>query len=366
MATAHDTNPSGITAAGSTPGDTAFPETMRAAVRYRYGGPDVVTTESVPTPAPGPGEVLIKVRAAGLDRGTWHILTGLPLIARPAFGLRRPKQPILGLDVAGTVADLGVGVTEFAIGDEVMGIADGSFAEYAVASIDKVVLRPVTVDPIDAAASTVSGITAVQALTTVGQVKPGQHVLVLGASGGVGSFAVQLAAATGAPVTGVASAAKLDAVRDLGAEEVIDYRTDDLADHTGRYDLVLDIGGRRSVSALRRLLTPAGTLVIVGGEGAGRVTGGIGRQVRAAALSPFVSQRLVFFVSKESRTYIEPLVDHLAAGIVTPLVGARVDLDGVPAAIEQMTAGGAVGKTVVVVDDEQRAQDRSSPESTNR
>ncbi|MEM8618438.1 MAG: NAD(P)-dependent alcohol dehydrogenase [Actinomycetota bacterium] len=318
MATTHGTTTADSAAAGTTPADVVAPDTMRAAVRYRYGGPDVVTSETVPTPMPGPGEILIKVHAAGLDRGTWHMLTGLPLIARPAFGLRQPKQPVLGLAVAGTVVGAGNGATEFTIGDEVMGIADGSFAEYAVASVDKVVLRPAAVDPIDAAASTVSGITAVQALTTVGRVEPGQRVLVLGASGGVGTFAVQLAAAHGANVTGVASAAKLDAVRNLGAEAVVDYRTDDLADHAGRYDLVLDIGGRRSVRALRRLLNPAGTLVIVGGEGAGRVTGGIGRQLRAAALSPFVSQRLVFFVSKESRTYIEPLVDHLAAGTVAP------------------------------------------------
>ncbi|MEM9513509.1 MAG: NAD(P)-dependent alcohol dehydrogenase [Actinomycetota bacterium] len=332
-----------------------IPTTMRAAVRHRYGGPDVVSTETTSTPTPGAGEVLLKVRAAGLDRGVWHVMAGLPLIARASFGLTRPKQPVLGLDVAGTVVALGDGVSELAIGDEVMGIADGSFADYATASVDKLVARPDGVDPLTAAASTVSGITALQALTTVGHVEPGQHVLVLGASGGVGSFAVQIAAAHGAHVTGVASAAKLDAVRSFGAEQAVDYRTDDLSDHAGRYDLVLDIGGRRSVRALRRL-APTGTLVIVGGEDGGRVTGGIGRQLRAAALSPFVKQRLVFFISEESRTYIEPLVDHVASGTVVPLIGDRVDLDGVRAAIERLTDGRAVGKTVVGIgDDEQGA-----------
>ncbi|MEO1057676.1 MAG: NAD(P)-dependent alcohol dehydrogenase [Actinomycetota bacterium] len=328
-----------------------IPATMRAAVRHRYGGPEVVSTETLPIPTPNAGEVLLKVRAAGLDRGVWHVMSGLPLIARASFGLTRPTQPVLGLDVAGTVVALGDGVSEFAIGDEVMGIADGSFADYATASVDKLVGRPDGVDPLDAAASTVSGITALQALTTVGHVDTGQRVLVLGASGGVGSFAVQIAAAHGAHVTGVASAAKLGAVRALGAEEVVDYRRDDLTAHAGRYDLVLDIGGRRSVRALRRLLTPTGTLVIVGGENGGRITGGIGRQLRAAALSPFVGQRLVFFISEESRTYIEPLAELLASGAVSPLIGRRVELDGVPAAIGNMTDGSTLGKTVVVIDD---------------
>ncbi len=364
MLAATDAPRSSTTTAPTSTASTApsTPATMRAVTRHRYGGPEVASTETIATPTPGDGEVLLEVRAAGIDRGVWHVMTGLPLIARASFGLVRPKQPVLGLDVAGTVVALGEGVTEFAIGDEVMGIADGAYADYATASVDKLVRRPASVDPLVAAASTVSGITALQALTTVGRVEAGQQVLVLGASGGVGSFAVQIAAAHGAHVTGVASAAKLEAVRSMGAEQVVDYRTDDLADHAGRYDLVLDIGGRRSVRALRRLLTPTGTLVIVGGEDGGRVTGGIGRQLRAAALSPFVKHRLVFFISEESRTYIEPLVDHLERGTVTPLIGDRVDLDGVPAAIEKMTDGRAVGKTVVVIGDDEQAV----PQSTGR
>ncbi len=214
----------------------------------------------------------------------------------PATGSPSPRTEPSGLDVAGVVVDVGSAVTRFATGDEVFGISNGSFAEFATASEDKLALKPANLDFEYAAVAAVSGITALQALTDVGHVQPGQRVLVLGASGGVGTYAVQLAKALGAEVTGVASTSKLEMVRSLGADHVIDYTHTDFADGEHRYDLILDIGGRSSVRRLRRALTKTGTLVIVGGEDGNRFTGGVGRQVRAVTLSPFVSQRLTTFV----------------------------------------------------------------------
>ncbi len=254
------------------------------------------------------------------------------------------------MDVAGRVVEIGADVTRFAVGDEVFGIGTGTFAEFAVAKEAKLVHKPDTISFEEAAVSTISGITALQALTTVGRLEPGQHVLVIGASGGVGSFTVQLAKALGATVTGVASTAKLDTVRALGADHVIDYTTQHIDDDDRRYDLIIDIGGRNKLSRLRRALAPTGTLVIVGGEDGDRLTGGIGRQLRAALLSPFVEQRLTFFVSSESLEFIEPLAEHLAEGTVSATIGHRFDLDHVPTAIAAMEAGELTAKTVIVVE----------------
>ncbi len=301
-------------------------------------------------PVAGTGQVLLEVHAAGVDRGTWHLMTGLPYIMRVmGFGLTRPKDPVPGADVAGRVVAVGPGVERFKVGDEVFGIAQGSYAEYAVAEADKLAHKPTTISFEQAAVASVSGITALQALTEVGKLESGQHVLVIGASGGVGSYAVQIAKALGARVTGVSSARKADLVRSLGADAVIDYAAGDYLDGSTRYDLVIDIGGRNPLRRLRRALTPRGTLVIVGGEGGDRLTGGFGRQLRAALLSPFVSQRMAMFISTEHYRYIETLAGFIERGEVTPAVGQRYRLDEAPAAIADLAAGRAEGKSVIVV-----------------
>ncbi len=330
--------------------DEPIPTSMNAAVQHRYGNAEVVELERVATPEPGPRQVIVHVAASGIDRGVVHLMTGLPLLIRLAgFGVMRPKQPVLGADVAGRVVAVGSGVGRFRPGDEVMGIASGAFAEYAVADADKLVMLPAEVSMEHAAVSTISGITALQALTTVGRVGPGQRVLVIGASGGVGSFAVQIAAALGAEVTGVAGRSSLDAVRSFGAVRAVDYRQTRIDEIGQTFDLVIDIAGRNSLRRIRRTLTPTGTLVIVGGEDGGRVTGGIGRNVRAVLLSLFVRQRLTAFISKETLEYIEPLAGLLADGSITPHVGAHTDLAGVAHAIEQLETTGVIGKTLVSV-----------------
>ncbi|NNF55611.1 MAG: NAD(P)-dependent alcohol dehydrogenase, partial [Acidimicrobiales bacterium] len=306
---------------------------------------------SIPRPTIASDEVLIEVVAAGIDRGVWHLMTGMPYLIRiMGYGLTKPKNPVLGMDVAGRVMEVGDAVTRFSVGDEVFGIASGSFAEFASAKESKLVLKPKAISFEQAAVSAISGITALQALTSVGRIESGQHVLVIGASGGVGSFAVQLAKALGATVTGVASTPKLDAVRALGADYVIDYRHESVDANGPSFDLIIDTGGRNRLSRLRRALTSKGTLVIVGGEGGGRLAGGIGRQLRAALLSPFIKQRLTFFISEESARFIEPLANHLASGAVTAAIGHRFKLDQVPAAMEQMEAGTLTTKSVVTVD----------------
>lgn len=326
------------------------PSLMQAIVQDRYGTAEVLRLERTKRPAIADDEVLIEVHAAGVDRGTEHLMTGLPYLIRFAgYGLTKPKNRTLGLDVAGVVVDVGSAVTRFAIGDPVFGISNGSFAQFATASEDKLAVKPASLDFEHAAVAAVSGITALQALTDVGQVQPGQHVLVLGASGGVGTYAVQLAKALGAEVTGVASTSKVDMVRELGADHVIDYTHTDFADGEHHYDLILDIGGRSSMRRLRRALTETGTLVIVGGEHGDRFTGGIGRQLRAVALSPFVSQRLTMFLATEHHTFIERLADFIIDGRVTPVIGQRFDLADVPEAMRQLAAGRASGKTVIAV-----------------
>ncbi len=323
---------------------------MRAIVQQSYGSAESLELRTVDQPTAGADEVLIEVQAAGVDRGTWHLMTGTPYLIRVAgYGLTRPKQPIPGLDVAGRVVAIGSGVTRFAPGDEVFGIASGSLADYATAHEDKLAHKPHNTTFEQAAVVAVSGITALQALTDVGQLEPGQTVLIVGASGGVGTYAVQLAKALGAEVTGVASTGKLDLVRSLGADHVVDYTREDFVDTVHRYDLILDIGGRSKISRLRRGLTPTGTLVIVGGEDGGRWTGGVGRQLRAMLLSRFVGQRLTTFISKEHHSFMERIAEYIESGAVTPSIGHRFDLDHVGDAIRQMEAGRLRGKAVVDV-----------------
>lgn len=343
-----------MTASGpaSTPALTSqpAPDQMRAVTSNTYGDSSVLRVSVVDRPSIGADEVLIRVRAAGLDRGTQHLLTGRPWLLRLAgYGLLRPSNPVVGLDVSGVVAAVGADVTRFAVGDAVFGIARGSFAEFAAASETKLTLKPSNLSFEEAAVSTVSGITALQALTDVGRLEAGQRVLIIGASGGVGTFAVQLAKALGGVVDGVAGAANLDLVTSLGASYVYDHRSTDLADITHRYDLVLDIGGRNPVRKLRRLLTPAGTLVLVGGEDGNRVTGGLGRQLRGAVLSPFVRQRLAMFVSTEHHSFIERLAQHMGGEAVRPVIGAQFPLDDAIDAFRRMESGQSSGKTVIAI-----------------
>jgi NADPH:quinone reductase-like Zn-dependent oxidoreductase len=265
------------------------------------------------------------------------------------LGLTKPKQPIMGFDVAGQVVAIGSAVTRFSLGDEVFGIASGSFADYAAADENKLARKPRCVTFAQAAVSTVSGITALQALTDIGSVRPGQHVLILGASGGVGTYTIQLAKALGAEVTAVDSTAKLDLALSLGADHVVDYTRDDFVDTGNRYDLIIDAGGRNSLSRLRRVLAPRGTLVIVGGEGGNRLTGGVGRQLRAVLLSPFIKQRLTMFITNEHHSSIERLGEFIESGDVVPSIGQRFTLEDTPEAFRQMEAGTIQGNSVVII-----------------
>jgi NADPH:quinone reductase-like Zn-dependent oxidoreductase len=323
---------------------------MRAIVQDRYGSADVLELRTVARPNITSTEVLIEVHAAGVDRGVAHLVTGTPYLIRLAgYGITKPKRSVPGADVAGRVIEVGDQVTRFRPGDEVFGIANGSFAEYATASEHKLAHKPANITFQQAGVATISGITALQALTDVGNVQPGQHVLVIGASGGVGTFAVQLAKALGGHVTGVCSTAKVDMVRSIGADHVIDYTTDDFANGS-RYDLIVDIGGRNTIKRLRSALTPTGTLVITGGEGGGRWTGGfLERRLRAWATSRVVRQRLTGFISKDHSPIIERLAAHLASGAVVPVIDRTVDLEHVPDAIRDLAAGRVTGKASVVV-----------------
>lgn len=321
---------------------------MRAIVQNAYGSADVLRLAEIDKPDIAASEVLVQVRAAGMDRGTWHLMTGQPYLMRVmGFGLRGPKNPVPGLDVAGTVVAVGAEVTRFQPGDEVFGIARGSFAEYAAAREDKLAHKPASLSFEQAAVVPISGSTALQALRDAGRIQPGQKVLLIGASGGVGSYAVQLAKAFGAQVAGVCSTAKVDLVRSLGADEVIDYTRADFADGSQHYDLILDMGGNSRLSRLRRALTPAGTLVIVGGEEGGKLTGGFGRQLRAPVLSLFIRQRLTMLVSKEHHSYLEALRPLIEARKVTPAVDTTYPLADVPAAMGRLEAGHARGKIAI-------------------
>lgn len=332
--------------------DLAPPATMRAATQDRYGDAEVLMMRTIAVPQPNDDQVLIKVESAGVDRGVWHLMTGLPYLVRLlGFGFRRPKQSVPGLDVSGRVAALGSRVTGFRVGDPVFGIGSGTFAGYAVANPKKLARRPPGVASEQAAAVSISGATALEAVRDVGGVQPGQRVLVIGASGGVGTYAVQLARRLGARVTGVASPAKLDLVRSLGAEHVIDYTCEDALDGVTQYDLILDIGGRSPIGRLRRGLTATGTLVIVGGDGGDRFTGGMGRQLRAVLLSPFVRQRLTMFVSGERGTDVARLGELLASGDIVSAIDRTYRLDEVPDALRDLAAGRVHGKAIIKVTD---------------
>lgn len=325
---------------------------MSAIVHDRYGidPAQVLRVSTVSRPTPADDEVLVRVHAASVDRGTWHIMAGLPYPIRLAgFGLRTPKHLNPGRSVAGTVEAVGRAVSTFSAGDEVFGMCNGSFAEYACASPGKLAAKPSNLTFAQAAAVPVSGVTALQAVRDHGRVHAGQHVLVIGASGGVGSFAVQIAKSFGTRVTGVCGPAKTELVAKLGADHVIDYTTSDFAAGEHTYDVILDIGGNSTLSRLRRALTPEGTLVIVGGETDGRLLGGSGRTVRAVLLSPFVSQKLGSFVASENAADLTVLAGLIEIGQVAPAIDRTYTLAEVPAAITHLVEGAASGKTVITI-----------------
>ena len=345
----------GAAGRAATPGDTggatapvSARQTMRAIVQAGYGSADVLHLAEIGRPAAAGGEVLLRVHAAGLDRGTWHLMAGQPYAIRLVSGLRAPKNPVPGLDVAGTVVAAGADVTGFAVGEEVFGIGQGSFAEYARARQDKLARKPASLTFGQAAVVAVSGLTALQGLRDAGCLRPGQHVLITGASGGVGSFAVQLARAFGAEVTGVCSTEKTGLVRSLGAAHVIDYTQDDFAGSGHHYDLIIDIAGSPSLSRLRSALTPAGTAVLTGGEDGGNWTG-MGRQFRALAMSPFLRQRLTMVTPRQRSADLERLTPLIEAGTVTPSIGATFPLNQVPEAMRHLESGKARGKVAITI-----------------
>lgn len=321
---------------------------MMAVTQDRYGDAEVLRFTQIRRPTITAREVLVRVRAAGVDRGTEHVMTGRPLASRLAFGVRRPRNPVPGRDVAGTVTAVGAAVTRFTVGDEVYGVAPGSFAELAVAPADKLARKPANLSFAQAAVVPISGGTALQALCDAGRLKSGQSVLILGASGGVGTFAVQLAKAFGAEVTGTCSASKRDLVGSLGADYVLDYAQDDFADGRRGYDLILDIGGNSSLRRLRRALEPGGTVVFVGGENAGNLTG-MGRQLRGAMLGLATRERLALFLARERATDFERLTELIEAGKVTPCLDRTYQLDQAADALRQLGAGTVRGKLAVVV-----------------
>jgi len=323
---------------------------MKAITQDTYGSVDVLELRDVDAPVPGDDDVLIQVRAAGVDQGVWHLMTGLPYLTRViGFGLTRPKTRIRGRAVAGRVEAIGRNVVGFRPGDEVYGTCEGSFAEYACAKEGKLALKPKSLSFEQAAAVPISAVTALQALRDAGKVQAGQEVLVIGAAGGVGTYAVQLAKAFGAQVTGVCSTAKTDLVRSIGADHVIDYKHDDFADGSRHYDLIVDIAGNRPLSVLRRALTPKGTLAIVGGEGGGRLTGGFERSLGAGLLSAFVGQQLKGVMSVERAEDLRYLTGLIEAGAVTPVIGKSYALADAPAAIQDLREGKVRGKAVVTV-----------------
>jgi NADPH:quinone reductase-like Zn-dependent oxidoreductase len=336
------------------PASSASVATMQAVVQDRYGSADVLQLRELDRPGAGAGEVVVRVRAAGVDQGAWHLMAGQPYLMRLlGFGLRGPKERVRGRDLAGVVEAVGTGVTSRQPGDEVFGTCRGSFAEYAATSAERLARKPADITFEQAGAIAISGSAALQAVRDHGRVRAGQRVLITGAGGGVGSFAVQLAKASGAVVTGVCSGAKADLVRSMGADHVIDYTKEDFTCGPERYDVILDIAGRRPLSHLRRVLAPDGTLVIVGGGGK---LLGIGRQLRALILSRFVSQRLTAFVAKERRQDLETLRQLIEAGQVIPVIDRTFSLADAAEAIRYVHAGHARGKVVIAFPTSQRAQ----------
>jgi NADPH:quinone reductase-like Zn-dependent oxidoreductase len=322
---------------------------MKGITQERYGSADVLEFRDVQEPEVGPDDVLVRVRAAGCGPDVWHLMTGVPYFVRLMPGFHKMRAGVRGTDVAGIVERVGSNVTRFRPGDEVMGYARGSFAELAAAPAAKLTRKPARISFEQAAAVPVSGVSALQALRDEAKLRPGRSVLVIGAAGGVGTFAVQIAKAFGATVTAVCSGSKMDLVRSIGADDAIDYAREDFLDGTRRWDVVVDTAGRRSISRLRRALTPTGTLAIVGGEGGNRWTGGFGRQLRAPLRSLFSRQRLRPVVAKERGEDLERVAELIEAGEVTPVVDRTFALNDAANAVRYLAEGHATGKIVITV-----------------
>lgn len=329
---------------------TTMTETMRAVTQQAYGPPSVLRVERMPVPEPGPGEVLVRVRAAGVDAGTWHLTTGRPYLMRAmGFGWRGPRARVRGMGFAGTVEAVGDGEPGAALwqpGDAIFGSADGALAEFVVAKAAELVRVPDGI-PFDQASSVpISGVSALQAVKA-GEMGDGDRVLVLGAAGGVGHFVVQLAVARGARVTGVCSGGKAGLVRELGAEEVVDYTSTDVLTQGTQYDVIIDTAGNRPLSALRRILTPTGAVVLVGGEAGGALAGGIQRTMAAGMLDRFTRQGLVGLFARERTEDLRELAGLLEDGSLRPVIDTVYPLERTAEAVEHIGAGRARGKVVV-------------------
>lgn len=322
---------------------------MKAIVQDEYGSADTLRFEDIDKPAPRGGEVLVRVHAAGAHMGDWHMMTGTPYAVRLALGMTKPRTRVRGTEFAGVVEAVPPGVVGFRSGDEVYGTGKGSFAEYVLASEDKLEDKPSNLTFEQAAAVPVSGITALQGLRDIGRLKPGQKVLIVGAAGGVGSFAVQVAKALGGVVTGVCSSSKVEMVRSIGADHVIDYTKEEITASGERYDVILDIAGNRPLSLLRKALAPRGTLVLVGGEGSGDWFGFINRLLRMMLLATFSRQRLRALASKETRADLEALKKLIEEGKVTPVISETYSLSEAPEALEHLGKGHARGKVVITI-----------------
>ncbi|WP_439427967.1 NAD(P)-dependent alcohol dehydrogenase [Micromonospora sp. LA-10] len=327
---------------------------MRAIVQDRYGPPETLTLTDVDTPVPAADEVLVRVEAAALNAYDWHVMRGDPRLSRLALGLARPRARIRGRDVAGRIEAVGAQVRQVRPGDAVfadLGEADGAFAEYVCVPERLVAPRPANLTPEQAAALPLAGVTALQGLRDAGQVRPGHRVLTNGASGGVGTLAVQLAKAFGATVTGVCSTRNVDLVRSLGADHVVDYTRDDFTRDSDRYDVVFDLVGNRSLRALRRALTPDGTLVLSGGGvyRGGSLIGPVGLLARGRLTAPFVRQRIVALATSPGRAHLDVLREHAEAGRLTPVIDRTYPLGEVPEAIRYLEAEHARAKVVITI-----------------
>jgi NADPH:quinone reductase-like Zn-dependent oxidoreductase len=322
---------------------------MQAMIQDTYGSAEVMQLKDIATPAIGPTDVLVRVRAAGVNPADWAVMHGLPYIARPVYGMRKPKVGIRGTDVAGVVEAVGAQVTRFAVGDEVFGWGTGSYAEYAAVPEDALALKPASLSFAEAASVPMAGLVALQAVRDHGKVGPGSRVLINGASGGIGTFAVQIAKALGAEVTGVSSTRNLDLVRSLGADHVIDYTTEDFTRNGQQYDVILDNVSNHSLSDLRRVLAPTGMLVPNGGNFGNRWMASGGRIVRAAVLFSFASQTLGNFLVAMRREDLETLATMIEAGSVRPVMDRTYPLRELAGAMAHVGSGHARGKVAITV-----------------
>ena len=321
---------------------------MKAIVHDRYGLPDVLRLEDVERPVASDDEVLVRVQAAAVNIGDWHLLRGTPYVMRIATGPFRPRHRVPGLDLAGRVESVGKDVTQFRPGDEVFGWCKGAFAEYACARQDNFLPKPADLTLEQSAAVGDSAFTALNAVRDQGKVQPGHEVLINGASGGVGTFAVQIAKSFGATVTGVCSTRNMDLVRSVGADEVIDYTQEDFAQGGRRYDVMVDLVGSRSLSDCRRALTSRGTYVLVGVADIGRWFG-VARQIKVLSLSPLVRQKMRVFIVRHNQEDLVVLRELVEAGKVVPIIDRRYDLSQVPEALRYQGEGHARGKLVITV-----------------